>query len=435
MIMRILNIILLVGLVITGSSCKKYFDGKNTDPDNPMEVPPNIMLPGIQATLAYSIGGDAARYASIYTQHIHGDSRQWAVLQEYKFLGEDVNTLFEDNLYANVLVELNRMKKISDEKGYNHYNGIAKTMEAYTLLFIADFWNAAPYSEAFQGVDNLQPKYDTQAELYATIFDLLTRAESDLSQADGGSLVPDADDQFFAGDISQWIGFAQFIRARAYLHLAKADPTNYQLALNALSAGGLTADVEYGHNPNHRNPMFQFNQERGDCSIGGNLQTLVNSMNDPRAALYDQPFTEDNTFITDSKSVVLASIAEQNFILAECTFQVSGAAAAHPYYLAGINASFAQYGISGQPVTDYLAQNSVDPGAASLTLSHIMTQKYIALFMDPEVFNDWRRTDLPALTPNAGGNIPRRFPYPQQEVNLNANTPQTTIFASVDWDI
>lgn len=433
--MKLLSIFTLIALLVITPSCKKYFDGKNTDPDNPLSVPPNIMLPGIQATLAYSMGGDAARYSSIYTQHIKGVSRQFAVIQDYKFLGEDVNTLFEDNLYANVLVEIDRMKQISTTNGYHYYNGMGKTMEAYTLLFIADFWNSAPYSEAFQGVDNLQPKYDSQAELYATIFALLTDAESDFSQPDGGYLVPGSDDQFFGGDIASWQGFVQFIRARAYLHLAKADPANYQLALNALNTGGLVANVEYGHNANHRNPMFQFNQERGDCSIGDFLSNLVTSLNDPRAALYVQDFTEDNTFITPEKSVVLASLTEQHFMKAECVFQISGAAAAHPFYLDGINASFTQYGITGAPVTTYLGQASVDPGAGSLTLSHIITQKYIALFMDPEVFNDWRRTDLPALTPNAGGNIPRRFPYPQQELNLNSNTPLTTIYASVDWDI
>lgn len=433
--MRFLSILLVAAVAFTMPSCKKYFDGKNTDPDNPLNVPPHIMLPGIQGTLAYSIGGDASRYSSIFTQHLHGDSRQWAVLQEYKFLGEDVNTLFEDNLYADVLMELNRLKQISEKNGYHYYNGIAKTMEAYTLLFVADFWNSAPYSEAFQGVNNLQPKYDSQSELYTSIFGLLTSAESDLNQPDGGYLVPAEDDQFFAGDIPSWKGFVQFIRARAYLHLAKANPAYYQSALDALNAGGLVADVAYQYNDNHRNPMFQFNQERGDCSIGTTLSDLVTTMNDPRAALYVQDFTEDNTFITPTKSVILAGLVEQNFIKAECTFHISGAAAAHPYYLAGINASFAQYGISGASVTTYLAQNTVDPGAGSLTLDHIMTQKYIALFMDPEVFNDWRRTGIPALTPNAGGNIPRRFPYPQQEVNLNGNTPQTTIYATVDWDI
>jgi hypothetical protein len=92
------------------------------------------------------------------------------------------------------------------------------------------------------------------------------------------------------------------------------------------------------------------------------------------------------------------------------------------------------YGLSASAAA-YLAQASVDPGAGSLTLNLIMTQKHLALFMEPELFNDWRRTGFPALTPNAGSQIPRRFPYPQQELNLNSNTPQATIYSKVAWDI
>lgn len=432
--MKLLSICIILTSLVMTASCKKYFDGKNTDPDNPLEVSPNIMLPGIQGTLCFSMGGDASRYSSIYTQHMTGVSRQWAVLQNYKFIGEDVNTLFEDNLYANVLVEINRMKVISTKKGYHYYNGIGKAMEAYTLLFITDSWNAAPYSEAFQGLDQLQPKYDSQAELYATIFSLLTEAKADFNQPDGGGLIPGSDDLIYGGNIPSWKGFVSFIEARAYLHLAKNDPSKYADALNALSGGGLVTDAAYKFGPDHRNPMFQFNQERGDCSVGDYLSNLVTSLNDPRAALYNQPFDEDNTFITDSRSVFLATLTEQHFILAECNFQVSGAAAAHPHFLAGINSSLDGYGLTSSAAA-YLGQATVDPGAGSLTLDFIMTQKYIALFMDPELFNDWRRTGIPALTPNAGSTIPRRYPYPQQELNLNQNTPQTTIYSSVDWDI
>ena len=96
------------------------------------------------------------------------------------------------------------------------------------------------------------------------------------------------------------------------------------------------------------------------------------------------------------------------FIEAECTFQISGAAAAHPLYLEAISLSMDMYGYSDSTAT-YVAQMEVDPGAGALTLEHIMTQKYIALFLDPEVFNDWRRTGFPVLTPNDGIEVPRRY--------------------------
>ncbi|MCB0683080.1 MAG: SusD/RagB family nutrient-binding outer membrane lipoprotein, partial [Saprospiraceae bacterium] len=55
----------------------------------------------------------------------------------------------------------------------------------------------------------------------------------------------------------------------------------------------------------------------------------------------------------------------------------------------------------------YVGQTEIDPGSGNLTLDHIMTQKYIAMFMDPEVFSDWRRTGIPELDPNTGANVPR----------------------------
>jgi hypothetical protein len=428
--------IILFALVLFGS-CEKYFEGLNKNPDEPSDVPLNVITGGVQGTLAYSIGGDAARHASIYSQHINGVSRQWAVLNNYGIVGEDMNTLFEFNLYADVLMELKKMKEKASEGGLPYYSGMAKAMEAYTLLFITDFWGDAPYLDAFQGVDNLQPAYDSQTSLFQSIFALLSEADQDLSQADGGAILPGSDDLIYAGDPALWGGFVNFVRARAYLRLAKTDPTQYGNALTALGNGGLSVDAAFPFSGGAlaANPMYQFNEQRGDCEIGGNLQSMLTALNDPRSAVLDNTFDVSHPFITESKGVALGSMTEQKFIEAECEFQVNGAAAAHSVYLDAINLSMTEMGISATDAATYIAQASVDPGAGSLTLENIITQKYLALFMEPEVFTDWRRTGFPVLSPNSGTQVPRRFPYPQRETDLNTNTPSVTIFTPVNWDL
>jgi hypothetical protein len=64
---------------------------------------------------------------------------------------------------------------------------------------------------------------------------------------------------------------------------------------------------------------------------------------------------------------------------------------------------------------------------ASLTgpplLAEIMDQKYIALFLNTEVYNDYKRTCLPAITKNAGG-MPGRPFYGQDERQSNTNIPE-----------
>ena len=58
-----------------------------------------------------------------------------------------------------------------------------------------------------------------------------------------------------------------------------------------------------------------------------------------------------------------------------------------------------------------------------------MEEKYIALFQNLEVWNDYKRTCLPALTPYEtevfANQIPGRLFYGETERNANPNVPDT----------
>jgi len=89
-----------------------------------------------------------------------------------------------------------------------------------------------------------------------------------------------------------------------------------------------------------------------------------------------------------------------------------------------------RYGaLGGAPVT------FPDLGSVAASLQNIMEEKYVTLFLNAEVWNDYKRTCLPSLAPappsitstTPGATpIPGRLPYPQQEINTNPNTPQTS---------
>ncbi len=89
----------------------------------------------------------------------------------------------------------------------------------------------------------------------------------------------------------------------------------------------------------------------------------------------------------------------------------------------------------------HLAYVEIQSDLASLSsqddqLAQIIEQKYIALYSHGlESWTDYRRLGLPDLTPVEGGNnafnnsgeIPRRLPYPQTEIDLNeSNVPITS---------
>jgi hypothetical protein len=52
-----------------------------------------------------------------------------------------------------------------------------------------------------------------------------------------------------------------------------------------------------------------------------------------------------------------------------------------------------------------------------------MEEKYISLFMNVEIYNDWKRTNRPAVTPYTGLQIPRRLLYSLDERAANPNIP------------
>ncbi|MFZ9814476.1 MAG: SusD/RagB family nutrient-binding outer membrane lipoprotein, partial [Candidatus Kapaibacteriota bacterium] len=106
-------------------------------------------------------------------------------------------------------------------------------------------------------------------------------------------------------------------------------------------------------------------------------------------------------------------------------------------YTNGIKASMALAGVSDAEVTTYLGRADVMPSTA-LTLKHVMEQKFLAMYTQPETFSDWRRTGIPALTAPTGAvsSTPRRFLYPLSERLYNsANYPTgVTTGTRIFWD-
>jgi hypothetical protein len=121
---------------------------------------------------------------------------------------------------------------------------------------------------------------------------------------------------------------------------------------------------------------------------------------------------------------------ETQLLLAEAAWRgwISDDPAGH--YTAGVKAAMQQLGSqagagpSADLISNWLAHHAYDPVHA---LQQINEQYWVAGFMDEnECFANWRRSGYPVLTPVnypgniTGGNIPRRFTYPQSEASTNA---------------
>ncbi len=438
--MKIKNI-LLMGLVLTAFSCEDFLGGDfNQDPNKPGTVPISALLPQIQISLADTYGGSFSRWNSMFTQQVEGVARQWSAFNQYAIQPVRFDDAMND-YYENVLVELLPVKAEAEELGYNHYLAVANMLEAFMIMTSVDVWGDIPYTEAGLGSENFSPAYDDDEAVYTAGFNLINEAISLFGQSPG-AVAPGSEDLYYGGDVDQWLKAANALLARYYLHLG-----DYSNALSSAQASfedrGDNMSYQYGTAPDGAQ-WHRFNDGRtGDIEFhDDSMGALMTSLNDDdRLEVLDVTFTPTgHPYLIDAFRQDLISYREIQFIIAESAFRLGQAATAHTAYLEAISASFEELGFEGDGAeyTAYVGQAAIDPGSGSLTLNHIMTQKYIGLFVQPEVFNDWRRTGIPSLTPVSGTAIPRRWNYGFNEYLFNANAPDensVTLFApQVFWD-
>ncbi|HHG86289.1 MAG TPA: SusD/RagB family nutrient-binding outer membrane lipoprotein, partial [Bacteroidetes bacterium] len=327
-------------------------------------------------------------------------------------------------------------------KGYTQYEATAKVLMAYGMLLVTDLFGDAPYSEAFLGFENLEPKYDRQEDIYASIQQLLDEAMIGLN-AESAPVSPGADDLIFGGDMVQWRKFANALRARTFLHLGKVSASNYSAALAAIDAGAFTTAADdavfhWGINETEAGPWYQFIQQRDHIIYVGYMFDLLEANHDPRyfAYLDTLNFNSLGSYYAKPDAVFFFhSFMEQKFIEAEAAFQTGDFSRAASACNDAVLASLSRHNISNPGFEATYASAS----ASDITLKKIMVQKYIAMFLDVEAFTDWRRTGIPSLTPaigNSTGNIiPRRLLYPTSERRYNSNNFQKIpITEPVWWD-
>jgi hypothetical protein len=240
----------------------------------------------------------------------------------------------------------------------------------------------------------------------------------------------------YEGDKTQWIQAAHTLKARLYLRrVEKLGNAEYARALAEARQGisAPTNDWLSQHSPanGERNVWQQFQTTSGfgqDLVAGAALVNIMKTQNDPRLADYFGTAPNggfggfDVAVGTTSLNTVsplaggrasdatfrqpIITYDETQLIIAEATFQAGDRTNA----ATALNAVRARYRKSA---------------ITSPTLADIMTEKYILLFQNPEVWNDYKRTCLPTLRPAVGRRvIPGRFLYGQTEVQTNPQ-PQT----------
>ncbi|MCI4442686.1 MAG: SusD/RagB family nutrient-binding outer membrane lipoprotein [Lentimicrobium sp.] len=488
------NIFKFIGalsLAISIYSCSdSYFDvntPSNAVPEDKIAMK-DVLSPCIQYTMNAQF--NAASNIALVDQHITTivndrqgiDNQYLSTLDGYWRI-----------VYTQALPNIQVLEEKAVASNSSYYLGIAKVLKAINIGTTTDLYGDIPYSESLSGTAVLYPKYDSQQAIYTDIIKLLDESIALFSVPNTSALAPGGEDLIYGGKAANWVKAAYSFKARFQLHLSKINgPTATANAVLASLSKGFTSnadDFQLKYNSVNINPWYssQVGLFTGNVfyaisnhfisymngSVGGVFPFTAPAVTmDPRLPMLVDMRTYNSSGVTGTQPLLPAgyvgttngtgtgssakigtqffyskidapliflSYAETKFMEAEAQFLLAGGtpttvgsnAAAYAAYLAGIGANMDKIGVLAADKNAYVADASISKGAAALELKDIMRQKFIALFLNPETFTDYRRYDfstnafknltIPVNTdPINGGKWMRRLVYSTNERSANA---------------
>lgn len=493
-------VLAVAALALVVSGCQN-FDELENNPNVAESVPPSLVFTAIENSLLEEPWSLEHRYNQFWAcnYYYYGNNEYSWTNAELKFqVLKDITRMEEEAIKRSA-------------KPLNVYSAIGKYMRARFYVWMTNQVGDLPLKEALQGSGNIAPTYDTQKDIFVQVLKWLDEANTDLAAleitqaADTDPLSTTlAGDIYLNNDLHAWRKVINSYTLRVLISLSKkeddadlnikskfaailADPDKFPLMESSKDNLQIAYDGKvslYPTNPGSRG------FDKGRYNMAQTYVQGLTDINDPRAfvtlaparakleagvsfddfAAYvgassgesqdDMTFKAGNgeysfanqgryygTFVGPEPAMML-TFHEQCFNIAEGINRGWAAGDANEYYVTGIKASMAIYGIGDQSIitvtsqddevlgtvsvdlADYLAQADVAYKGGADGLTQILTQKYLAFFQNSglEAFYNQRRTGVPEfyVGPGTGfgGNdprIPKRWLYPSAEETANAS--------------
>lgn len=451
-------VIFLLGSLVWGiSSCTQDFEEINTDPNRIDQISPGTLLnPIIYGVSSFNTDRADAFTFQLMQVALPFPSANGGV-HRYDITESAGNSTW--NNHYRWLVNIKEMEASAIANVDVNYEAIALTLRAWLLSQLTDSFGDIPMEEASSGEDGIfQPKFNTQEEVYAQIFQDLERAN--LLYDDSQAMIY-GEDILFQNDVERWRKFTNSLHLRLLLRVSNRSEFNSFSKLSSM----VTNPETY--------PVFENTAESGILQITGVTPNLspwgraidfttfrsiseffadrLNELDDPRRAKFmTQARDLDGTttigykgipsgfdgnenqfqFIPSNHNIALVqapmislilTYSEVEFIKAELAQKGYISSDPEAHYQSAVNAAMEQWGV--EISTNYFE----NPYAAyDGSLERIMLQKYIGLyFNDYQQWFEYRRTGFPILPTNEGmlNNkvVPVRFRYP---VSVQINNPE-----------
>ena len=437
------------------SSCDKKIEEAHLNPNAPVRVPIEELLPGVLTNMhanssaqgsAYGPANDGlyiGRYVQFWATNTAGN--QFDQMGGATGGSDLLGGVWAGHYYG-MGQNLNRIIEWGTEEKKWDYVGVGYAIRAWSWLTLTNMHGEVILKEAFNASQQVF-KYDEQKEVYDEVRRLCRLAIENLNKTGDGvsqTNLAKGDRYFYNGNVAKWKKFTYSIMARSFNHLtnkAEYQPDSVLFYANmGINANADNATIKFENSgisgtKNFYGP-FRGNagalrQTKFIADLLNGTNSRFNGVNDPRAAYLirentngtyrgvepnrgsadlataDQPqnfwggvFTTTAAandanaryIFKDGAPFPVITASEVQFMKAEAWYRKGNKAEALNAYREGISLSFdlltSDYNASVPtarqitPATKatYLANPVVVPTAANLTLSHIMLQKYIAMY-------------------------------------------------------
>ena len=465
--MKKLHTALLVGTLMVPAACSDYLD-VNTNPNGPEVVSANLYLPPMlhwMATSPQFEGRFIGRYAQEWT--VPATTLTTWDRMGYDPSSDNGAQQWRDvywNLGQN-LVDMNNLARAEERWDVL---GLGQILKAWGWLVLTDMHGEIIVKQAIDQ-NRFAFDYDTQEYAYEEVFRLLDSAIINLARTDGAVNVTylAKGDKIYNGDRAKWTKYAWGLKALALNHFS--NKTSYKpadviaavdksLASNAddplLSYPGISPGLEdlnfLGWSRNnlrgYRQTQFVVDLMNGkqfgvtdprmsrmlsptpsgqflglDINVANVSLTAATTPNNLMGGVNLNAPSGGARYIFDDKSKIPAMTYSQlQFVKAEAAYRSGNKALALDAYTKGISshidfvnarnqdAGQAPSQITAAEKAAFLASPEIVPTSpAGLTLTHIMSQKYIAQWGwgHNEIWMDLRRHGYTDIDPASGRQV------------------------------
>ncbi|MDR2293444.1 MAG: SusD/RagB family nutrient-binding outer membrane lipoprotein [Prevotellaceae bacterium] len=236
---NILNSILIILGLVTLASCTDNFVSINVNPNSSR---PDAADPKFQFLYSVSRSNLYSNQWQVGDQMTVCHFCEYAANDGLSASDYSIDARYIQGIWDLTYVALANFNAIirSYENDPLHVNvvNMSKIWKCWLMLRLTDYLGDIPYSEA-GSADGSNPKYDLQKDIYYNMFEELADAQSKLN-ADADKL--GSYDLIYSGDVAKWKKFANSLRLRMALRIAKVDNAKAKTeAAAAISAGVMTS--------------------------------------------------------------------------------------------------------------------------------------------------------------------------------------------------